>query len=1095
MKTIQATLLIFLSTYLVAQTWKPLEMHGGGKVTGIIFHPTDPQIIYNRTDVAGLNISIDAGNSWKSLTLNVPKDNPHNFTTRNLAIDPVTPTTMYYCSGNAPNTGSSSIFKSMDGGINWDRISNPTNFSGNGLLRWGDETFIIHPTNTSTLFVGGQPTFSGGSWDGTSGLHRSTDSGTNWTSIHPTVFENAWITAVKFDPGNQDIIYISSIIETRNGISTTEKGLWKYDTTDDSLEKIHDEEVVDFEFDAITNKIIVSREAGINIYDPVNDSWSAIEKPFGADYDYYITAHPTISGRWYFGGSDGFNNSGLVETLDGGENYYFSKYTGGDNIQKLSFPDFADTNFKAGHGNSLAGLYFSPHDTNLALMDGVWRTEDALMPLVDQNNPTEEENNGNWNWKWTADGIHIMVTLRVSPHPTDTVRFTVNVADVGEYKTVDGGQDMLYPGLLLHYSASTRYAPSDPNIGYTVGERFDDTGQLRKTTNGGQSWFTPMTTNFFEDAIVIQDVKIMNDNPEQLVVGIHQDGLPSQIYRSSDGGVTWTAWDQGISEPDIFREWESIDRLHRDDNNTFYVYKNDKMYYRNWNDTSWTLIPHPTGDKNLEHMILDPITSGVLYMTISDDKIYKWDNGNWSTIDSGTNISDFVAVAPDGTIVVMEKLWVSGQRTQKLFILTPGGNWQPLTFEGFGGTMKNMLFLDKDRLVGISNGQGANLLNLSENPNCLNASNFYAASIMDESAKIYWTHSGANDYILEYSEAGQNNWTTINNAATGMTISNLIPCTEYDIRVKADCGAEESNYVNAFFSTTSSSSYCASYAQSTWRYWIEDVDINNDNYYSQWNGGYYDWACEQQSSISAGDDINFSFTPGYLDNIDNVVWYVWIDFDRNGIWEDSERVVSSTASDQQQDFTIATDINLTSGPLRTRVIMHRFWTNIDLSACDAYSTGETEDFVIDVIEDNCLLVKNTADDGPGSLRAAIACADFGDTITFHPDLHNDTITITSLVMVINKDLNIIADPADNIFIEGTSVGKVFLVNVFKNVLLEGLHIIAGSSDQGRAIYNRGNCTLDKVSIYENPTKDGEGHKLWNENANLIIRNELEMKGN
>jgi hypothetical protein len=115
MKTIQATLLIFLSTYLVAQTWKPLEMHGGGKVTGIIFHPTDPQIIYNRTDVAGLNISIDAGNSWKSLTLNVPKDNPHNFTTRNLAIDPVTPTTMYYCSGNAPNTGSSSIFKSMDG--------------------------------------------------------------------------------------------------------------------------------------------------------------------------------------------------------------------------------------------------------------------------------------------------------------------------------------------------------------------------------------------------------------------------------------------------------------------------------------------------------------------------------------------------------------------------------------------------------------------------------------------------------------------------------------------------------------------------------------------------------------------------------------------------------------------------------------------------------------------------------------------------------------------------------------------------------------------------------------------------------------------
>ena len=151
MKQIQTTALAFLWLFILAtnlkgQQWKPLEMHGGGKVTGIIFHPTNPNIIYNRTDVAGLNVSTNGGNSWTSLTLNVPKDNPHNFTTRNLAIDPSNPNTMYFCSGNAPRTGSSSIFKSTDGGSQWARISNPTNFSGNGDIRWGDETFIIDLT-------------------------------------------------------------------------------------------------------------------------------------------------------------------------------------------------------------------------------------------------------------------------------------------------------------------------------------------------------------------------------------------------------------------------------------------------------------------------------------------------------------------------------------------------------------------------------------------------------------------------------------------------------------------------------------------------------------------------------------------------------------------------------------------------------------------------------------------------------------------------------------------------------------------------------------------------------------------------------------
>ncbi len=647
-----------------AQTWNALEMHGGGKVTGLIFHPTDTSIIFNRTDVAGLNKSTDGGNSWKSFSFNLPKDNPHNFTARNLAIDPNSPDTMYYCSGNAPAINGSSIFKTTNGGASWNRISNPSNFSGNDAYRWSDETFIIHPDQSATLYVGGQTCFTNGNWTASSGFHKSVDGGMNWTEIHPTIFEKAWITSVKFHPQNPDLIFVSAAIVEKNNILTTEKGLWRYNASNGVLDQIHNENVVAFDFDANPNKIILSREEGINIYDLDLEQMSAIIKPFNAGYDYYLRAHPTQSGRWYFGAYHGFNNNGLVETLDGGESFNQVKYTGGSNFQKLIFPDYAESNYRPGHANSMAGIYFHPLSPSTAFMDGVFKTQDAAVSICSQINPTDFLNNAEWVWTWVAEGIHIMVTLRACPHPIDAERFVINVADVGEYNTDNGGSDMDYQGLLLHYSASTRYANSNPEIGYSVGKKFDNTGQFRKTLNGGVSWFSPMDTNFFSGSTVIQDIQILNTNPNHIVVGIQQNGLQHQIYRSLDGGNTWEGWDQGIGEAGVFKLWESFDRLLKDNNDTFYTFKNDKMYYRSWSDAAWTLIPHPVGNSTINQMIVDPSHSSVLYMTVSDDQIYKWDNGTWSGITSPTNITDMIAISPNGTLVVLEKLWVSGERTQ-----------------------------------------------------------------------------------------------------------------------------------------------------------------------------------------------------------------------------------------------------------------------------------------------------------------------------------------------------------------------------------------------------------------------------------------------
>jgi hypothetical protein len=88
-------------------------------------------------------------------------------------------------------------------------------------------------------------------------------------------------------------------------------------------------------------------------------------------------------------------------------------------------------------------------------------------------------------------------------------------------------------------------------------------------------------------------------------------------------------------------------------------------------------------------------------------------------------------------------------------------------------------------------------------------------------------------------------------------------------------------------------------------------------------------------------------------------------------------------------------------------------------------------------------VTNTADSGPGSLRAAISAAASGDKINFAPSLNGQTITLTSGELLINKDLNIQGPGANQLTISGNHASRVF--HTQNNVTLSGLTIANGSA--------------------------------------------------
>ncbi|MGD1805405.1 DUF4347 domain-containing protein [Dapis sp. BLCC M126] len=71
-----------------------------------------------------------------------------------------------------------------------------------------------------------------------------------------------------------------------------------------------------------------------------------------------------------------------------------------------------------------------------------------------------------------------------------------------------------------------------------------------------------------------------------------------------------------------------------------------------------------------------------------------------------------------------------------------------------------------------------------------------------------------------------------------------------------------------------------------------------------------------------------------------------------------------------------------------------------------------------------LTVTNNNDDGAGSLREAVATAQSGDTIEFTPNLSNQTITLTSGQLEIDKDLIIDGINAQNLTISGNNNSRV-----------------------------------------------------------------------
>ena len=131
---------------------------------------------------------------------------------------------------------------------------------------------------------------------------------------------------------------------------------------------------------------------------------------------------------------------------------------------------------------------------------------------------------------------------------------------------------------------------------------------------------------------------------------------------------------------------------------------------------------------------------------------------------------------------------------------------------------------------------------------------------------------------------------------------------------------------------------------------------------------------------------------------------------------------------------------------------------------------------------NIIVVTNTNDSGPGSLRDALAVANDGDTIDATGV--SGTITLISGQLNVDKDVTINGSGANHLAVNGNGQSRVFYVNLGDTVTISGLTITNGSS----GIYNDGGTlTLSDCTVSGNSGAGITNYSL-NGSATMTIAN-------
>lgn len=262
------------------------------------------------------------------------------------------------------------------------------------------------------------------------------------------------------------------------------------------------------------------------------------------------------------------------------------------------------------------------------------------------------------------------------------------------------------------------------------------------------------------------------------------------------------------------------------------------------------------------------------------------------------------------------------------------------------------------------------------------------SSITITSATVQWTPTTNATYNLQYKKVTDPTWTVVTGLTSNTyTINGLAEGTQYEVQVASICAGTTGAYSASTNFTTLSVTYCPAASQNFTDEYISNVTVTPTGAAVMSNNSagstYTSYVADPSKLInlvigSAGNQVSVSkfwAGPQYNEGVS-----VWIDFNRNGVFEASERVMNSAASTVTPvtaTFTVPAAAYSGGLPTRMRVMLtyaDAAGTPAPADPCAVFAYGEVEDYavVLQAQASNCIAPSGLAVSAVGSSTATIS---------------------------------------------------------------------------------------------------------------------------
>ena len=529
------------------QTWKHMGLENAGAISQVIIHPTNPDVVYvavlghvwGPNPDRGVYRTTDGGKNWQKVLFVNDKTGAVD-----LVMDPSNPLVLFagmwefsrtpwMLSNGGENSG---IFRSSDGGATWKKM---TEGLPKGVV--GRIGLAIAPTNNNHVYALVNAKERGG-------LYDTTDLGEHWKLVSGDtrlIYRGFYFTKLTVAPDSENHLYVLSfnILESFDGGKTSSI----------IARGVHVDNHAIWIDPKDANRIIEGNDGGAYVSHDAGKTWRALDNmPIE---QFYMVATDGERPYMLCGGLQDNNGwCGPSNTLARGgiSGLEWFTATGGDGEYIVP----------AGHKSNL--IYASSQNGSIQRLNYKDGMSEGIRPYlhgVDDMAPADLK----YRFNWTSP-------IAVSPKDPHTVYIGGNVlfksTDAGKNWTPisgdltrnDKSKQQSSGGMVeLDLSGAETFGtllsmsiyPQDENVIWTG----SDDGVVSVTKDGGKTWAN-VTPKGIPEWGRLQQIEVSPFSPDTAYAAFdyHEvDNNKPYVFRTHDGGKTWTAINKGLPDNDPAR--------------------------------------------------------------------------------------------------------------------------------------------------------------------------------------------------------------------------------------------------------------------------------------------------------------------------------------------------------------------------------------------------------------------------------------------------------------------------------------------------------------------------------------------------------------